>query len=36
MTRTEFTVTPICEGKWIRCKLTPVDSRGAQGYACLV
>ena len=31
MTRTEFTVTPICEGKWIRCKLTPVDSRGAQG-----
>ena len=31
MTRTEFTVTPICEGKWIRCKLTPMDSRGAQG-----
>ncbi len=31
MTRTEFTVTPICEGKWIRCKVTPVDSRGAQG-----
>lgn len=31
MTSTEFTVTPICEGKWIRCKLTPVDSRGAQG-----
>ena len=31
MTCTEFTVTPICEGRWIRCKLTPVDSRGAQG-----
>ena len=31
MTCTEFTVTPICEGKWIRCKVTPVDSRGAQG-----
>lgn len=31
MSSTEFTVTPICEGKWIRCKVTPVDSRGAQG-----
>ena len=33
MTDTEFTVTPICEGRWLRCKLTPVDSRGLQGEA---
>ncbi len=27
----KFTVTDYCEGKWIRCKVTPVDSSGLEG-----
>lgn len=36
MSSTEFTVTPICEGKWIRCKVTPGGQPRRTGRACLV